>query len=492
VRKKAICCAAVSLLALDHFAVNSGAALLTWDPTGAVTPTGGSGNWNLTATNKVWLNPSAVLVPWTDPASANTAIFPAMTSPPATVSLTDNLNVDSISLMGDGYTISSATDTLTLAAATPPSKILVTAAATGTLAMPLAGNNFSKSGAGTLVLTGAANTYTGLTTVTGGTVVGDVDSFGAGSIAISPISATPAVTLSLTGGTFSNNSGVATTSLGASTINSVSTVNPTVMTGTVALGGSLTLSAVSGGTLGISGRIVGAGPLMINTAGPVAIVPVGVTNSFSGGTQIQQGTLYIQRAAGATVLGTGSVQVSSGAMLESGNATIESDLTVASGGTLSLIQSTGTAPGDLTVNSDTMEGAAFDVLAQGNGDGTRTLMAYSQLISNGNVDVTGATLNVSTIAYTPRIGDILYIVDLTNPASSVTGTFAGLPGGKIFPVSVPGDGTAYFRIDYQADFEGGSLTGGNDIAIYVVPEPTTAATLGLLAALAARRRARRI
>jgi hypothetical protein len=77
------------------------------------------------------------------------------------------------------------------------------------------------------------------------------------------------------------------------------------------------------------------------------------------------------------------------------------------------------------------------------------------------------------------------------------GTFANStlssPFSSVFPdadgwVNVGGQD---FAVNYSADFTGGTVTGGNDVLLRAVPEPTTIALLGAFAGIACLRRRRR-
>jgi autotransporter-associated beta strand protein len=131
----------------DNDGVAAGSRLTTG------TGLGGSGTWN--ATVRKWYNGSAE-VPWVN--GANAAFWGAA----GTVTISGAHSVNSLLFKSTGYTLTSGTITLA-----GPS-ITVEAGATATINTPISGaEGLIKTGGGTLHF-GAANTYTGATTVTAG------------------------------------------------------------------------------------------------------------------------------------------------------------------------------------------------------------------------------------------------------------------------------------------------------------------------------------
>jgi uncharacterized protein with beta-barrel porin domain len=116
-------------------------------------------------------------------------------------------------------------------------------------------------------------------------------------------------------------------------------------------------------------------------------------------------------AAGATLGGDGSLFASSST----------NTLTVQSGGTLS----PGNSAGTLTVNGNLQMNAGSTLAVEING--TTAGSQYDQVVVNGTVDVSGATLAV-THGYVPGNGDS-YTLIVNDAADSVTGTYSGLPEG---------------------------------------------------------------
>ena len=162
-----------------------------------------------------------------------------------------------------------------------------------------AGASLTKTGSGTLLLSGA-NTYTGSTTVSAGTLaVSNAAGLGttaggttvaSGAILDLQNAAVGAEALTLNGGTLKTSTGTSS------------------LAGDVTLGANATVD-VGGTQLTLSGAVSGAYDLSKSGAG--TLVLSGANNVYNG-TNINAGTL---QANSATALGSGTVAVASGAML---------------------------------------------------------------------------------------------------------------------------------------------------------------------------------
>ncbi len=217
----------------------------------------------------------------------------------------------------------------------------------------------SISGAGSVTLPSTSqgiidfevgNTYTGTTSVLGGTL------YLRGNNAIpstSAVTQAAGTVIDFTGGnvltsgtssTFGSLTGAGSIILGSSSILTIGADNtsPAAYTGAISGGGSLT--KIGTGTLILSG-----------------------TNTYTGGTNVNAGSLRINGS-----LSTGAVQVSQGAII-GGNGTINGTLTVAAGGTIDI----GSAPA--TVGTLRIGG---NVTINGGTGGSTT---------NWNVDINGTT-----------------------------------------------------------------------------------------------------
>ncbi|EEG5780264.1 autotransporter outer membrane beta-barrel domain-containing protein [Salmonella enterica subsp. enterica] len=251
------------------------------------------------------------------------------------------------------------------------------------------GTSLIKQGAGTLILN-AENTYTGGTTISGGTLVAtNVDALGSGDV-------TDDATLELnTGGTFDNaisgsgqvvKSGDETLTLsGTNSYTGGTTISggTLVATNVEALGSGdvtddATLELNTGGTFSNtirgSGQVVKSGDDVLTLSG---------TNSYSGGTLISDGTLV---ASNVEALGTGDVTDDAVLELNTGgdfdNAISGSGQVVKSGDETLTLSGSNTYTGGTTISGGTL--VASNVEALGTGDVTDN--AVLELNTGGDFD----------------------------------------------------------------------------------------------------------
>ncbi|WP_176084612.1 autotransporter-associated beta strand repeat-containing protein [Martelella sp. HB161492] len=256
---------------------------------------GGDGVWTGDARTNWTDSAGASNLAWSDGATAIFSTMPSTTpSPVITVDSTYAILVGGFKFAVDGYAVTGNTssDKLTLSAPAGSSFVTVEvtqATDTATLDITLSGTSgLAKSGAGTLVLS-AANSYSGGTQISAGTLSISSDSnLGASAGGISISSATLQIS-----GTFATTRGVTLGTLG----------------GTIAVVGDTD-------TVTMKGQIAGSGALTKTGLGTLVVT---ADNSYSGGTTVSSGTLQI--GDGSTA---GSV---------SGAIVLESD------GTLSLMRS---------------------------------------------------------------------------------------------------------------------------------------------------------
>jgi outer membrane autotransporter protein len=246
--------------------------------------------------------------------------------------------------------------------------------------------SLTQLGPGTTILTGD-NTYSGGTTISAGTlqlgsggttgsIIGDVTDNGTVAFNRSDTVIFPGV---ISGTGVVNQIGTGTTVLtgtnsytGGTTINAGTIIignNSALGTGTLAMAAGTTLSWLSGNNYTIGNNITlsgdpnfaspagttqtltgvisdGSSPGVLDLLGPGTLVLTG-TNSYTGGTTVDAGSLYVN---GDQTAATGATTVQSGATL-GGTGTVGGNVTIASGGTLAP-GGVGGAIGTLTINGD--------------------------------------------------------------------------------------------------------------------------------------------
>ena len=276
----------------------------------------------------------------------------------------------------------------------------------------------TKAGTGDLLLAGA-NSYTGTTTVSTGTLrisnAGALGATGAGS----ETTVASGATLSVEGGITTaealtlNGSGAsgagALTATGNSTVSGAITLGTGTPTVGVAAGpDTLTLSGTVGGT---SLTKVGLGTLSLTNS-----------NTYSGATNVNAGVLRV--SGGTAISDTSAVTVAAGAQLNLQASETIGSLAGATGGTVQLNANTLTTGGD---NADT----SFAGQIIGTGALTKA--------GTGTFLLTGANsyLGVTTI----NAGTLLVNGSIASPTTSVnaTGTLGG--SGTTGAVNVAGGGT---------------------------------------------------
>jgi fibronectin-binding autotransporter adhesin len=301
--------------------------------------------------------------------------------------------------------------------------ISVTAASGGsvTFSNTISGTNFgiNKVGAGTVNLT-KANTFTGMTTVSEGTL-----SYGIAS-------ALSTGGLTVNGSTAILDLNNFTDSVGAVTL----TQGTIQATGATSGNGILTSTAsfaVKSGT--ISAKLAGAVAMTKDTSGTVILSGA---NTLSGNTTISDGTLTLSNASGSA-LGTGNLIMNGGWLNGAGSAA----------GTLTL--NAGTLGGSVTIGAVTAVTSGPQTICPGDGavgvlhTGTLTLVATTtldfsqitsdsildQILSTGQLNATG-TINVVLPA--GLTGAQYVLIDANAGGTAVSANFTTTTPGYLLTV----------------------------------------------------------
>lgn len=315
--------------------------------------------------------------------------------------------------------------------------------------------------AGVVELTNpAANTYTGGTMISQGTLrIHNPNQLGAGEVF-------------LNGGTLQAGSDL--TFPAAPTVVASSAVDTQ--------NNSVTFPGVNGsGGVGASGGASMALTYMLTKRG-VGTLTITGDSSYAGSVTVADGTLKIDGMFGT--FSANAITVNAGAAL-GGTGTINSPVNIALGGTLA----PGASPGILDTGRLSMvTGASLVIEIDGAtaGDG---MGFHDQVNVIGAVALGGSTLVLSTLANyesTFSNSDLLFIIR-NDGTDAVTGIFDGLPAGS----TVVWDSFWSAQISYSGDTVSGAISGGNDVVLYnIVPAPGSISLLGLAGLIAVRRRRR--
>jgi autotransporter-associated beta strand protein len=441
-----------------------------WDNNSNGPPWGGAGTWNTTTSNWAANTSSPYgFTTWSPntTSNGNTAVFQGTAG---AVSLSGTIYANALQFDVSGYTIQSGTLYLSQSS---PTITVTNSSHTATISSVVTGSaGLKKSGSGTLILSGA-NSYLNTTTISAGTLsVSNVVVSGGGTSGLG--NSTTAVVL---GGTTAkgtlNYTGAAATYTRGFTIGTgggeldnngsglltVSTGNVTNTTnGAFTVGGSgdVTINSVIG---------AGSGTLTKTGAGTLTLTN---TNTYTGTTTVSQGKLLVNGSTHAS----SAVSVASGATL-GGSGTIGGSVNVA--GIL--------APG---TSIETIDTGNLTITGTGTLDnelGRSGVTPVSDLVNvTGTVTLaSGANLQLTLFAglSNPVVDDIFYLVS-NDLADAVPGVFTKLNGTD----TTLNEGSQFtwnsqpWQITYTANY-GTGFTGGNDIALKVMPEPATLALLSL-------------
>jgi len=246
-------------------------------------------------------------------------------------------------------------------------------------------------------------------------------------------------------------------------------LNNSSISNAMAILGDAVANVGAGITAEWAGPISGANPITKTGTGTLILSNAG--NTYGGNVLVTGGTLRVNGSLPAAL-----VNVSSGALL-GGTGVITGNTSVASGGTIGAGNSIGT----LTTGNLNVGGVIDQEIDMNNGG-----PALADLINVvGSVNVSNATLNLS-VSNAPGIGSFgigRYIVVSNDSSDAVVGNFAAITGVLPSGYSVQTIDYAFSGLD-----DAGRSGDGNDIAVFVVPAPSSVVMLGAMVAPVLRRR----
>ncbi len=334
------------------------------------------------------------------------------------------------------------------------------------------GGGFTKVGSGTLNLSGA-NTYTGTTTISAGTLA-VTNNNALGTTGTGTTIANGAA-LALSGGVSTaepvNARGTGVGSSGAIR----STAGANALTGNTILSAATSVGADSGSTLFLAGTI--SGPYALTKVGTGTLELSGA-NTYSGGTTVSTGTLRLANSSGSA-LGTGNLTVASGAMFTGAGSFT---------GALQLNGrvAPGHSPGILATGSETWNSGGSYLWEINHATGTAgtnwDLLSISGALTIAATSGSSFTISLFSLLPDNSAGP----VDNFNAAANYSYVIASTSGGII------GFDATKFTLDlsdFQHDLAGGTWSlgvSGHDLNLNftTVPEPSAyAAILGIAALL---------
>jgi hypothetical protein len=342
-------------------------------------------------------------------------------------------------------------------------------------------NTFSGSGDVTINLTGTLGT-----SATPNILLGNIGSWTGANLTITRgyvksffssgdfISSSTVVTLGANGTLdFNNSAGAGNDEGGSGNIGGIAG-SGTIVTPT---GGSIRVVTNTAQTW--SGNMTGSGNFT-KAGTDTLIFNRAAGQSYTGNTSVTAGTLLVNNTTGSGT-GTGTVTVSGGTL--GGNGIISGAVTISGTGSTLTPGATTSSIGNLTLNNGltvTGSGHTFRANIAGPTSGTQHDRVT---VTSGNVDIGSGimTLDISGATGTGYTYGIGVVIVNNTGAGTTTGTFAGLANDAVvsgLPID-PGAGIYGWVIRYDYNSLTDAYSGGNDIALVPVPEPTTILGLGM-------------
>jgi autotransporter-associated beta strand protein len=322
------------------------------------------------------------------------------------------------------------------------------------------------AGPGTLTLTGT-NSFTNLSVSSGTVNVGNNGvggTLGTGSVTLSNGAVLNFAQTSnynfgqsITGSGTINQIGSGTTTVGAVNVTQVNVSNGALITSSIAQSGGINVTG--GGQLTANGTVSGAGSLNVNSTG---VVSLAASNSYTGGTRIDAGTVVLN-AAGA--LPANSALAVNGGTLDLNARNISLSNITDGGSTGGVITNNGAAGTTSTVTF-TGNNATYNMYAALNDGANGGKVAFISTINNNNAASLSLIMHASSSysggttitrqsldAYASNaLGTGSVLIQANN--ASVNATHLGLAGGVTLPNDVviqqPNPGTGTLAVQYGA------------------------------------------
>lgn len=264
-----------------------------------------------------------------------------------------------------------------------------------------------------------------------------------------------------------------------------------------ALSGTSTTAKLTGGTAGAVTWSVGAkntntsfsGVIENNAAVQARLTKVGNgsltlngASTYTGATTVSAGSLFVNGSLGAT-----AVAVNGGSF--GGTGTVGGDVTVNAA-----TFAAGASPGsiELAGNLNLTAASTTTIELGGTGFALNGTEEYDRIKLTGaapTLTLGGGALSISLVnAFALAANEVFGIMQLEDGATR-TGTFAGLLGDGALVGNFGGTDLFISYSGNVSDSGAPTISGGNDIVLYTVPEPKAAAVgaLGLLVLLRRRR-----